>query len=273
MNCELVQELLSAYLDDELSEEQKLQVESHLAECTQCAHELNMMRQIDESIREEPVEEPSREFVFTMNRRIQDRIKVRPGFRWFKIVPFLIPVAVTALILVIIKNIEPGSDFVNVGHRVAYAEIKPEPDLDVTMPKLSVKKEAEYRHVSKGVAGDKLKKEAPPPAPAVAPAERKTVAGQATSTEVVGRGEDYRYDGFLADDEVTIPEIPEGRIVRAIVDTNGRILKVVTGRNIIPEPDTFLENRLQGQQLIVPTVSGEKQQLYVDLTIQEDTCK
>ena len=105
------------------------------------------------------------------------------------------------------------------------------------------------------------------------PAEREYTVGKPASIKTEAQNECDKRDGLVADDEMTIPDIPEGRIVRAIVDTNGRILKVVTGRNMVPEPDTFLENRLQGQQLIMPTVSGEKQQLYVDLTITEDTCK
>ncbi len=272
MVCESIRELLSAYLDNEIDDELKRRVEQHLAVCSECVRDLDTMRLIDDSIREAPVEEPSREFVFALNRRIQDRISARPRPKWLRVFPLLIPIAATALIVLIVKNIEPATGFVSLDRRISYTDTKPEPVFEVAVPEISAKRKLEARHADKLAAVEQLKEEAAAPAPAATSAQR-SMAGRAVSAEVIDREDDDHTNAQIIGGEMMIPEIPQGRVVRAIIDTSGRILRIATGRNMVPEADTFLENRLQGQKLIAPTVSGKKQQLYVDLTICEDTSR
>ena len=45
MHCRQVKELLSAYIDDMLTPEQKREVEEHLGLCPQCSQEAAFLRQ------------------------------------------------------------------------------------------------------------------------------------------------------------------------------------------------------------------------------------
>lgn len=45
MNCDIIRELFSSYIDDQLSRQDRRQVEEHLATCPACAEELAMLRQ------------------------------------------------------------------------------------------------------------------------------------------------------------------------------------------------------------------------------------
>ena len=72
---------------------------------------------------------------------------------------------------------------------------------------------------------------------------------------------------------VEVLQIPADKVVRAIVDSTGKVVKVATGNSMIPEKDTMLENRLQGKQLSPPSVAGRRAQLYVDFTQKKETEK
>ena len=50
MGCERIEELLSPYLEDELTQEKKEAVETHIHTCPNCAELLSMMRKAKESM-------------------------------------------------------------------------------------------------------------------------------------------------------------------------------------------------------------------------------
>ena len=62
MNCKTVQTLLSAYLDEELSGREMLELRSHLNECDECAEELRCIEVVKRVIGGSPVPEPSADF-------------------------------------------------------------------------------------------------------------------------------------------------------------------------------------------------------------------
>jgi len=43
MKCELPEELLTGYLDNELNEEERIKVEKHLSRCRKCRYELETL--------------------------------------------------------------------------------------------------------------------------------------------------------------------------------------------------------------------------------------
>ena len=50
MGCERIEELLSPYLEDELTQEDRQTVETHLYTCASCAELLSLMREARESL-------------------------------------------------------------------------------------------------------------------------------------------------------------------------------------------------------------------------------
>ncbi|HEX7319217.1 MAG TPA: hypothetical protein VF399_02530, partial [bacterium] len=99
--------------------------------------------------------------------------------------------------------------------------------------------------------------------PLVASESRKDVdAGKADEVETMTAGT----GGQGAPAAVAQLEVPKNQVVRAIVDSTGKIIKVVTGNTIVPEEDTILEKQLEGQQMAPPTVRGRRTQMYVDLS-------
>jgi hypothetical protein len=109
-----------------------------------------------------------------------------------------------------------------------------------------------------------------------APVVSKSKAYRAVEEEISGGASDGLYERVDADEYLKTMSleqiaIPDDRVVRAIIDTDGVVVKVATGNTMLPERDTMLENRLQGQQLKPATVSGKKAQIYVDFTQTEET--
>jgi anti-sigma factor RsiW len=51
MDCRQVRELLTAYLDDEVTLDERGQLEAHLAKCPVCRHELDLLKEAQESLR------------------------------------------------------------------------------------------------------------------------------------------------------------------------------------------------------------------------------
>lgn len=255
MKCDLPRELLSGYLDGELDSERKKQVEKHLKGCERCRHELAELRQLDQQVRTVEIEEPSREFIFSVNRRIMEKVKSKPRFSMFRLSPILVPVAVAALVLIVLINIQQPMRLASLDDRILYAEVEPRKDLDLQIPELGV---VEKRSEGKEIRAGKKALYRPAMAKQEAVAEAKPPA---VSDEVVEKL------------SAELSEIPADKVVRAIVDSTGRVVKVATGNSVIPERDTMLENRLQGQQLSPPTVAGRRAQLYVDFTQKKETEK
>jgi len=63
MECEHIENLLSSYLEDELSAEDRLAVEEHLRSCTDCSFLLDLLRQTQESLADFPQAEMSEELL------------------------------------------------------------------------------------------------------------------------------------------------------------------------------------------------------------------
>lgn len=255
MKCDLSDELLTGYLDGELTEKQKQLVEEHLKTCASCREELEEFQQLDQHMRAAAIEEPSREFVFGLNRKVMEAVAKRKRFSFFRLTPVLAPVAVAVLVLIVLVNLDRGAGSVNVKHRVLFAETGMRRDFDVRTPSLGG---ARYAPEEKeDVVREKGMVEAPHLAAAKPPMAAKKTEALDTYDEAA---------------MVTIAsiELPKDKIVRAIVDSTGMVVKVATGNTINPERDTMLENRLQGQQLTPPTVAGHRTQLYVDFTQKQE---
>ncbi len=72
MNCEQVEELLSAYLDDALAPEERAGVAAHLQLCSQCHNMLTDFRRFDALLKQLPHVSPS--------RALRERIFSSPGY-------------------------------------------------------------------------------------------------------------------------------------------------------------------------------------------------
>ncbi|HXH60620.1 MAG TPA: zf-HC2 domain-containing protein [Fimbriimonadaceae bacterium] len=63
MNCQIAQNLLSSYLDQELTGEQMLEVRSHLSLCNDCSAELEELRAIKHGLASMPSPSPRADLV------------------------------------------------------------------------------------------------------------------------------------------------------------------------------------------------------------------
>jgi len=269
MKCDLPIELLSGYLDEELSKEELSRVEKHLGQCAACRLELEELRKLDQHLRAAAIEEPSREFVFNLNRQIMEKIKKKTRFSFFKFAPIFVPVAVAALAVIILVNLPEASKPVGLDHQIFYSEVKARKEVTLELPEVSSGREVEPK---KGLVMKDAEAAGEPSAPVVA----KSKAYRAAEEEIGAGVSDGFYERVDADEYLKTASfeqlaIPDDRIVRAIIDTDGVVVKVATGNTMVPERDTMLENRLQGQQLKPAAVSGKKAQIYVDFTQTKET--
>lgn len=62
MNCKNAQSLLSAYIDEELSGREMLDLRAHLSDCTECSEELRCVEAVRQVLGGTPVPEPSPDF-------------------------------------------------------------------------------------------------------------------------------------------------------------------------------------------------------------------
>jgi hypothetical protein len=257
MKCDLPTELLSGYLDEELNEEQLARVKKHLAECEVCRKELEELEKLDEHMRSAVTEEPSREFIFNLNRQVMGKIRKKSRFSIFKFSPIFVPVAIAVLVLIVLVNIPGSGKPAGLDHRILYSETELREEVDVQLPEVSTGRKMP---APKGIV---MKDKSVPPAPV----SMKSKSYRAAEEKVVGgSGERFDVDEFMETVSFEQIEIPDDRVVRAIIDTEGVVVRVATGNTIVPERDTMLENRLQGQQLKPATVSGKKAQIYIDFT-------
>lgn len=254
MKCPFSIEQLSAYLDNELEPSLRARVEEHLRSCAACRAELEGLRAVDHLVKDAAVEQPSREFEFTLNRAVMAGIRRRPRSFVWRLMPALVPVAVAALALVIAMNLETRTPTIGMTERIAYippvipSETK-SPPAPAVVAREKIARPAAARGASRS---DKVREEVG------YAAARKDAAGEAAGAGVVA----------LSDDRDAVA-IPRGQIVRAIIDSTGRVLKVATGNTIVPEKDTLLEQQLEGQQFEAPEICGKRTQMYVDLTTSE----
>lgn len=244
MKCNLPIELLSGYLDGELDDKEKARVESHLKDCPACQEELQALRQIDEHVRDRVYEEPSREFIFTLNRRVMDKIRVSPRRSLFRFFPVFAPVAAAALILIVLINISPSTKIAQIDDQMVYQELEQRPEVPISIPKPKIARTAITMKRTARLA------------------KEKATAGQSAQARDAESDEAYEPAEAVA--------APTEGIVRAIIDSTGTVIKVATGNTRVPEKDTILENSLSGQQLAPPLIAGRKKQVYVDFFAIEE---
>ena len=251
MKCDLPIELLSAYLDAELSEPEKTRVEEHLKDCAACREQLSALRSIDDGVRDDLFEEPSPEFIFGLKRRVMDKIKPAPRRSLFRFAPIFAPVAAAILILVVLIDISPSKRIIGMTDRIAYMKVVARQQVQVSIPEPEIS-----------------------PAPAAAKRMAKAVEKAASTQE----SEEIPAAAGIAETRDEMADIDESmeiaparaQVVRAIIDTTGTIIKVATGNTLMPEKDTVLEKEFAGQQLAPPTIEGKKKQVYFELATTEE---
>ncbi len=100
MTCETIEELLSPYLEDELSPVDRKTVEDHLHSCSNCSELLTLMRETQASLAEFPeieVSESLLDKIYAIPRR---KKKFRVSFDFLQL-PSLQPIMATATILMV----------------------------------------------------------------------------------------------------------------------------------------------------------------------------
>jgi anti-sigma factor RsiW len=247
MKCDLPIELLNGYLDNELDDEQRARVETHLKACSACREELDVLQRIDRAVRDEVYEEPSSKFVFSLNRRVMEKVSIPRRRNLFRFAPVFVPVAAAFLILIVLINISPSRRLVHVNYRMFYKELAARQEVQVSIPEPKI---AQAPISKKRVAQTDVDSEKAAPARL-----------EETRIAVTAEKPDMPEAGIMA---------PAGeQVIRAIIDSTGIVIKVATGNTLVPEKDTMLENELSGQQLSPPTIAGRKKQIYVDFSTEE----
>ena len=80
MNHEEIKKLISAFLDGELSGEQKKQLEGHLSHCEDCRKELEEMSQLEEVLNKMKLKKPSKEIWDVYWSSVYNRIERKIGW-------------------------------------------------------------------------------------------------------------------------------------------------------------------------------------------------
>ena len=78
------QEQISAYIDDDLTQPEKARLESHLAGCAQCAHDVQTLRQTVEWLRQMPVQPLPRSFMISESEVPTSRFALDWLFPYFR---------------------------------------------------------------------------------------------------------------------------------------------------------------------------------------------
>jgi|Deesub1362B_J571_1020462.scaffolds.fasta_scaffold02161_4 anti-sigma factor RsiW len=99
MRCKKVKEKLSAFIDKELDREKILEIEQHLAECSECNQELNLLIQAWNALEVLEKIEPSDNFEDRFWQRVRETRLRQPLFQ--KLSRKLLPAPVVVIILVI----------------------------------------------------------------------------------------------------------------------------------------------------------------------------
>lgn len=238
-DCNFSIELLNGYIDNELDEKKRHLAEEHLKGCPYCQKEIGELKRVNGYLKGYQVEEPTADFIFNLKERVISRIKKpRRVFLW-RLMPILVPVA--AIFLFIIINYERPIRIVGVEYRIPYSEISPEPKLDIALPSLIV-------------AGRQL-----PLA-----SEKKGREKLSAKMEIPEKGTEAPDKIIATEGFAQEMQLPAYRVVRAIVDSTGRVLKVAGGRSLAPEEDTFLIKSFQGKQLAPPKIRGKATQMFLE---------
>lgn len=251
-NCDFPIELLSAYIDNELNEIDKQKVEEQIRHCSHCLKIIEELKAIDMGLKEIEIEEPSREFIFNLKKNVMEKIRKKPSPVFWKFVPVLVPVAAVVALVIIITGHENLASPVSMKNRIDIIYVPSEKSvqtdkIEVVLPK----------------PGIVAKRQTPAPAASGVPVERKFA--EKKDLEVA-----YKKTEAPASE---VEEVARERIapvvVRAVIDSTGRVLNVATGNTITPEEDTTLSRILKGQHIAPPTVRGKPTQMVVEFVADE----
>jgi len=110
MNCKAAQELLSAYIDDELSNTDMTRVRRHLSDCECCQREETELRLLKDLLVGQPMIEPPQGFEDRLCEAIFSP-KPSPTAQWIGSWPFAAGAALVtaAITLLIISRVDTGS--------------------------------------------------------------------------------------------------------------------------------------------------------------------
>lgn len=100
MECERIEELLSPYLEDELTQEERQTVDKHLRTCAGCAELLSLMREAKESLSSFPEVEVSE----GLTEKLYELPQKRRKFRFvsdFLLRPSFQPIMAAATVLLV----------------------------------------------------------------------------------------------------------------------------------------------------------------------------
>lgn len=115
MRCEKIEELLSPYLEDELSREEKKVVDDHLQACESCAALLSLLKETRESLTGFPELEVSENLLNRLSSIPSKKKRFRLSFD-FLLQPSLQPVLAAASILLVLASsyfFNPDKKFIN----------------------------------------------------------------------------------------------------------------------------------------------------------------
>jgi hypothetical protein len=104
MECKHIENLLSAYLEDELNREEKQKVEEHLNICSDCAELFALLRETTESLTDFPEVEMSEDLVGRLYEIPEKKKKFRFSFGQF-LKPAFQPVFAAIALLVVLTSI------------------------------------------------------------------------------------------------------------------------------------------------------------------------
>ena len=103
MGCERIEQLLSPYLEDELSQEERLTVEEHLHTCAACIELLSLMRDTRESLASFPEVDLSESLVEKLYDLPQKRKKLS-FVKDFLLRPSFQPIMAAATVLLVVVS-------------------------------------------------------------------------------------------------------------------------------------------------------------------------
>lgn len=98
MTCKQIQELLSSYLEQDLTSRDKREFEAHIKQCPDCSEILTLMQEIRTSLRNFPQPEPSSELLSRLYS-IPEKRKSPWSIRNIIFSPSFQPVAAAAVVL------------------------------------------------------------------------------------------------------------------------------------------------------------------------------
>ncbi|MFQ6113768.1 MAG: zf-HC2 domain-containing protein [bacterium] len=121
MTCANIQALIESYLDQELMPEQLSQIEGHLCQCSTCAEELKLAKQVNNTLRTLPVhycpdyvKEAVLEQIRTERRvNLWERVQAWPtnwrALKWRSAFATAVLVALVIAIVLIVRYQQPSS--------------------------------------------------------------------------------------------------------------------------------------------------------------------